>query len=233
MILQQLLKSNDNLLTKLKTEDKSSVKKHIQTLLSKRSGYAEALEEILNLLAQQSEFPLLIAVDSAQALYTTSGHPSPLNHLPLDSFAMSIPRLLLEFGSGARPIVKGGTVFAMSSSPQGDVNHTSRSLDIALGLGEPHHPYERLKHPVYYQMATKLKRFDIGRMSRDEASGVMKLLEASRILKNRKCLDLYVFNRSKGLSIAKSDSLLIEAFMAADGYAGPFVKSLKHAFAPS
>ena len=77
---------------------------------------------------------------------------------------------------------------AVSSSPQGDVNHTSRSLDIALGIGEKHQPYEKLKHPVYYQMASRLKKFEVGRMDRREASGVMSILESSQILKRSKFL---------------------------------------------
>lgn len=63
------------------------------------------LKVVLLELAAQKEVPVLLAIDSVQALYRpTKYRDASFNQL--DSFALSVPRLLLEFTSGSKKLVR-------------------------------------------------------------------------------------------------------------------------------
>jgi len=67
-----------------------------------------------------------------------------------------------------------------------------------------------LGHPAYCQLAKGLKPFNVGRLNRLEASGILELLEKSKLLRRE-----------------FSDKTLLETFMAADGIAGEFTRTLR------
>jgi small subunit ribosomal protein S29 len=48
---------------------------------------------------------VLLAIDDAQPLFTTSSYVDP-TYVPIETFSLSVPRLLLDFISGARSFVR-------------------------------------------------------------------------------------------------------------------------------
>lgn len=50
-------------------------------------------------------YPVLLAVDDVQSIFTTSSYIDP-SYLPLESFSLAIPRLLLDFISGSKSFVR-------------------------------------------------------------------------------------------------------------------------------
>lgn len=51
-----------------------------------------------------SSHPVLLAVDDAQSLFATSKYVDP-SYDPIEAFSLSVPRLLLEYISGAKSFV--------------------------------------------------------------------------------------------------------------------------------
>ncbi|KAG9006114.1 37S ribosomal protein S23 mitochondrial [Tulasnella sp. JGI-2019a] len=104
----------------------------------------QTLTLLLEALGEQTQYPVLIAIDDIQALYNTSHYRDPQFKL-LSSYHLSMPRLILEYASGQRKLARGAVLGAVSLS---DHRFPLRlELHEALGLGweggqEPD-PYEK------------------------------------------------------------------------------------------
>lgn len=49
--------------------------------------------------------PVLLGIDDAQGLFATSSYVDP-TYQPVESFSLTVPRLLLEYISGAKSLVR-------------------------------------------------------------------------------------------------------------------------------
>lgn len=138
-----------------------------------------ALEE----LANQSTRPVLIAIDGAQNLFKPSDYVDG-SFRQIDSFALSVPRLLLSFARGTKKLSKGVTILSSSS-----LHAPSKSLawDTIINKGEPSiigrgiwpgwKHYEDLIKPIQSFETLKVENLD-----RLEAIGVAQSLELSRLV---------------------------------------------------
>ncbi|KAG8908625.1 hypothetical protein FRB99_004913 [Tulasnella sp. 403] len=66
-------------------------------------------------LGKQTEYPLLVAIDDFQALYSTTLYRDP-QFKPVNSYHLSMPRLIMEYASGKRTIARGALLGATSNS---------------------------------------------------------------------------------------------------------------------
>jgi hypothetical protein len=71
---------------------------------AKSPDTVEALEGVLATLAEQTEFPVLIAIDEVQALFSTSGLRTP-DYKILESYHLSTPNLFLNYLTGEKTLV--------------------------------------------------------------------------------------------------------------------------------
>jgi small subunit ribosomal protein S29 len=63
------------------------------------------LEGVLETLAKQTEVPVLMAIDEAQALFSTSGVRTP-DYKILESYHLSTPKLTLDYITGKKSFVR-------------------------------------------------------------------------------------------------------------------------------
>lgn len=159
-------------------------------------------------------------------LFRPTAYPDVATMKPLDSFAFSGPRLLLDLATGARPITNGGVILAQSFE-QRDMQ--SDTLDTVLGLRE-RDPYEELKEGnlAYAVLAEKIERFDVGRLDRQEAVGIFELLrDTARLHAGASCCSvLSLADMLILMGTAPSDRMFLQHYIATDGLAGEFKRSL-------
>ncbi|KAJ7783869.1 mitochondrial ribosomal death-associated protein 3-domain-containing protein [Mycena maculata] len=101
------------------------------------------LEGLVDSMASQNVFPLLIAVDDFQALTGTSFYRDPVYFRPIRPWHLGVPRLLLEYASGRRQIAKGIFLGALTTS---DTQFTvtpqlAAALDLPADFLPSPHPY--------------------------------------------------------------------------------------------
>lgn len=65
----------------------------------------ELLEGVLETLSGQSDYPVLIAIDEVQALFSTSGVRTP-DYKILESYHLSTPNLFLNYLTGKKSFVR-------------------------------------------------------------------------------------------------------------------------------
>ncbi|KAJ7460799.1 mitochondrial ribosomal death-associated protein 3-domain-containing protein [Mycena latifolia] len=74
-----------------------------------------ALEYVLRELGEQTLFPVLIAIDDFQALAGPTMYRDPRFHM-IRPHHLSMPRLLLEYASGRKPLARGMVLGALTRS---------------------------------------------------------------------------------------------------------------------
>lgn len=161
------------------------------------------LENILAALAKQDTYPVLLAIDSAQALYRpTKYQDASFNRL--DSFALSLPRQLLEFTSARKKLVRrlcrrsvdreshrvrqsrGATLLAASSTQS---DYQSLAYNLALQGQSP----DGVIWPgwaAYGELAKPLanhKQLEIPALVREEAAALIVGLQRTRELFGGEC----------------------------------------------
>ncbi|RDB15895.1 37S ribosomal protein S23, mitochondrial [Hypsizygus marmoreus] len=100
------------------------------------------LDALMTELSIQTKHPVLLAVDDFQALYCRTAYRDP-HFIPIRSYHLAIPRMIMEFASGKRSFAKGAFLGALTTS---DTNYkTPLELRDALGLPEEHaaSPYHK------------------------------------------------------------------------------------------
>jgi hypothetical protein len=150
---------------------------------------------------------VLLAVDNAQTLFSISDYLDPLGK-PLPSYALSVPRLLLEYISGLKSFVRcldlpfqhsgyradrervcqaSGTIMV---APSGTTSKQSRVFDVALGV-RPGRPFEKAEDPAYLEYVKGLKAFQVDeKLARSEAAGILKGLQEARLIRGTVSLSL-------------------------------------------
>ena len=69
-----------------------------------KDNTVETLEGVLATLAEQTEVPVLVAIDEVQALYSTSGLRTP-DYRILESYDLSTPKIFLDYLTGKKTFV--------------------------------------------------------------------------------------------------------------------------------
>jgi hypothetical protein len=121
--------------------------------------------------------PVLLAVDEAQALFMRSNYRSPQFDL-LESYALSLPRLLLDYVSGRKSFNKGAILTAISlSTPQHAPSREVYAALPQLANASVVTPYDKVD--VHHVEAAKgLEVFDVGdRLDLQEARGILDLCQ--------------------------------------------------------
>ncbi|KAG7527804.1 hypothetical protein FFLO_06575 [Filobasidium floriforme] len=167
------------------------------------------LEIVFEVLAKQTTSPVLLAVDEAQALFMRSNYRTPhFDHL--ESYALSLPRLLLDYVSGRKSFDKGAILTSISLStaqhaPPKEIYAAVPELSKAPVVT----PYDKLdEHHV--EAARGLEVFDVGdRLDLQEARGILDLCQQRK----------FVFG--------VTDEILLGKFAESGGNVNEFVRGLR------
>ena len=194
-------------------------------------GQQLVLELVLRSIAEQSEFPVLVAIDDLQALFSMSWYRNP-DYRQMRSYELAVPRALLAL---LQIGVKSGAVLSSVSSTHSEFPVPAELL-VALrekaGVATPewHHIFStfssrrsasRVREPDAYtplneallQLArgAQLAPIDVGDALRlEEAASLFDVLYRERLMWN-----------------PPSDEFFLSKFIESDGNVGTFEKSLR------
>ncbi|CAG7847120.1 SubName: Full=Uncharacterized protein {ECO:0000313/EMBL:CCA69094.1} [Serendipita indica DSM 11827] len=141
------------------------------------------LEQLLAELASQTQYPFLLAIDDFQALYSQSQYKTP-QFEPIESFHLSVPRLLLEYACGSRKIHNGALLSALSMSNTSWLPKTEiyEALNLDLTHGKRPDAWDK-RSEAYQHYAAGLKAFRMPeRLEIKEAAGILDVMKNDRAL---------------------------------------------------
>ncbi|KAI0731064.1 mitochondrial ribosomal death-associated protein 3-domain-containing protein [Earliella scabrosa] len=164
------------------------------------------LSVLLTELAQQTKFPVLLAIDDFQALYCQSLYRDPY-FKAVESYHLTLPRTLLEFASGKQSFKRGAVLGALST--QNTTFRAPLELVEALGLQPtvPSNPYVR-RAPELVQYAKGLRNFPVPeQLTVEEAAAIFD-----------------VWQTAKAPHIARGDEMFLSKYTEAGGNAREFVQ---------
>ncbi|GFZ44547.1 hypothetical protein JCM24511_02270 [Saitozyma sp. JCM 24511] len=164
------------------------------------------LDAVIGALAQQSEHPLLVAIDEAQTLFSRSAYRTPDDE-PVESYHLSTPLLFLDLIAGRKPFTSGAILTSLSHSVPSYPFTPTLSSALSLPTTQPLTPYTPLE-AVHHAHASALEKIDVDGLSTAEATGMFEL--AAR----------------KGWSRATGDEGFIASLIAAGGNTGEFARGL-------
>ncbi|KAI5455066.1 hypothetical protein NCC49_002338 [Naganishia albida] len=168
-----------------------------------------ALETVFEVLGAQTNVNVLLAIDEVQALFMTSEYRTP-DFTLLESYALSLPRLLLDYISGRKAFARGSILTSLSfSSPR-----YQPSLELYTGLAGalpapyPLTPYDRVNdyhvaHARGLEVVNVMEKLGLG-----EAQGIMSIWS------------------KKGMVIHPTDELFLGKFAESGGNAREFGRGL-------
>ncbi|KAJ9097737.1 hypothetical protein QFC21_004775 [Naganishia friedmannii] len=172
------------------------------------------LEKALDILGSQSEVNVLLAVDEAQALFMISEYRTP-DYTLLESYALSVPRLLLDYISGRKTLARGTILTSLSfSSPR-----YLPTLELYTGLSGalpspfPLTPYDKVNdyhvaHAKGLEVMNVMEKLALG-----EAQGMMSIWS------------------KKGVVAHPTDELFLGKFAESGGNAREFGRGLFNSLA--
>lgn len=136
----------------------------------------------------RTRHPVLLALDDAQALFATSAYVDP-SYAPLEAFALTVPRLLLSYISGAKSFASGTVLLAASLLSK----HTSPAFDTFLGASNdsgkatpPAYKDVGTSFETYLSTLQGIKSIEVpARLERREAVGVIEMLQGWRGVRER------------------------------------------------
>ncbi|KAI0642367.1 mitochondrial ribosomal death-associated protein 3-domain-containing protein [Trametes meyenii] len=164
------------------------------------------LSALLNELAKQKKYPVLLAIDDFQALYNTSQYRDPF-FKAIKAYHLTLPRTLLEFASGKRTFSRGAVLGALST--QNTTYRTPLELVEALGLEPqaPAGPYVR-REAELVEYAKGLQNFPVpDKLTVDEAASIFD-----------------VWQEAKALHIPRGDEIFLAKYTESGGNAREFVQ---------
>lgn len=151
------------------------------------------LDAVLDILSNQTQFPVLFAIDEVQALFRTSKYRRP-DYKFLEAYHLGVPRMALEYLSGARELKRGAVLTATALS------HTEYmpSDSLIAGLGLPPrrtmHAYTPIDETYLNYAKSGIKRFDVPfGMTGPEAAAMFQLFARKGWTSNSECLMSGVF----------------------------------------
>ncbi|KAI0793800.1 mitochondrial ribosomal death-associated protein 3-domain-containing protein [Fomes fomentarius] len=157
-------------------------------------------------LAQQTKYPVLLAVDDFQALYCQSLYRDPY-FKTVKGYHLGLPRTLLEFASGKRAFKRGAFLGALST--QNTTFSAPLELVEALGLQPtvPSNPYVP-RSPELVQYAKGLRNFPVPeQLTVEEAASIFD-----------------VWQSTNALHINRGDEMFLSKYTEAGGNAREFVQ---------
>ncbi|EIW58398.1 mitochondrial 37S ribosomal protein RSM23 [Trametes versicolor FP-101664 SS1] len=164
------------------------------------------LTALLDELAKQTKYPVLLAIDDFQALFCMSQYRDPL-FKSIKAYHLTFPRTLLEFASGKKSFARGAVLGALSTQ-----NTTFRApLELVESLNlvpsVPTNAYVR-REAELIEYAKGLKTFPVPeRLSIDEAASLFDL-----------------WHQTKALHIPRGDEIFLAKYTESGGNAREFVK---------
>ncbi|GAA5855318.1 hypothetical protein JCM8547_009031 [Rhodosporidiobolus lusitaniae] len=183
-------------------------------------------ETVMEELSTQTERPVLLALDSCQSLFSTTSYLTPSYH-PVEAFELVVPRLLLDYVSGARTFGKGAVLLAKS----GVAREQSAALNDFLAASEAEKgsegkkkvlesAYDRQTVSSYSTYLSILQSTGVQtlpvepRLSRQEAVGVVEMLKGFRATRE-----------------AVDDKMFLERLVTTDGNPREFARVLRESLA--
>ncbi|GAC98853.1 hypothetical protein PHSY_006448 [Pseudozyma hubeiensis SY62] len=235
-LLDAVLKVNGAALKQIKTKEaveldgsKVDAGTPLETLLkrgvdesSSAATKQTVLEAMFKTLSSQTERPLLVAVDDAQALFRTSLYKDP-DFINLESFELGLPRALLSLlTSSSSAISRGAFIGALSTTHteflpppelQIALSEKSSSDGTAKLMTQAINAYTKLNPQHLEHARTVAKRADVvdtsNPLSKDEAAAIFAQLKDER-----------------RHWTAVNDELFLEKLVESNGNARLFSKSL-------
>jgi len=162
------------------------------------------LSTVLEELGKQTKYPVLMAVDDFQSLYCKSAYRDP-QFERINSYHLSMPRLLLEYASGKKTFNKGAFIGAISNANteyQAPVE-LQEALDISPGPNSP-----------YLKRSSELVSYAAG-LTKVVVPDQLNLKEASSLFE--------VWMKDRALVGARSDETFMTKYTEAAGNPRAFV----------
>ncbi|KAJ9094866.1 hypothetical protein QFC19_007795 [Naganishia cerealis] len=189
------------------------------------------LEKALDILGSQTDVNVLLAIDEVQALFMTSEYRTP-DYTLLESYALSVPRLLLDYISGRKVLARGTVLTSLSfSSPR-----YLPSLELFTGLSDalpspvPLTPYDRVNE-YHVAHAKGLKVVNVmEKLALGEAQGMMSIWSKKGFVAHRKFAGMWRSYHKKLIAgvhpISATDELFLGKFAESGGNAREFGRGL-------
>lgn len=181
------------------------------------AGRQTLLEAALKTLANQTERPVLVAVDDAQSLFRTSLYKDP-DFIPLEAFELGVPRALLSLLLPSSAIRRGAFISTLSTSHTEFTSPPELQLALAEKRGETLitqaiNAYTKVTQQHLDHARSVVQAADVVDTSKALSKG-----EAAEIFKQLK--------EERRHWSAVNDELFLEKLVETGGNAGLFSKSL-------
>ncbi|KAF8194975.1 mitochondrial ribosomal death-associated protein 3-domain-containing protein [Pholiota molesta] len=184
--LTRLVLLEDLVLEKSMLPKGTSLATVIETAMAEKTrSIAQAplyLEAVMKTLEAQKQYPVLLAIDDMQTLYCRTAYRDP-HFVPIQSYHLSVPRMLLEFASGKRSFQKGAVLGAISASRTS--HPTPVELRDALDLHNEDYPisspYDK-RNKTLLQYAEGLRAMEVPeKLTLAEAIGVFEIWKGKQV----------------------------------------------------
>jgi len=153
----------------------------IPNALTERAPAMDYLEIVFSSLSQQRQYPVLLAIDDFQAIYRQTLYKNP-NFYPLESYYLSIPRLLLEYASGKREFSKGAVVGAVSTTDKRFNTPLEVREAIGMETDQPTSVWSK-RNPEYVAYAKGLRGIRVpDKLTLEEATALFELWKSTGVL---------------------------------------------------
>ncbi|CAL1715369.1 unnamed protein product [Somion occarium] len=217
-VLRRFLDVNTTLLQDLKTTKEFPVERKapvqagspltdlINVGLQDGSLAPSVLSSLMTELSRQKTYPVLLALDNFQALYTRTTRYRDPKFEAIKPYHLSVPRLFLEYASGKKTFARGAVVGALSEGRADFV--TPLELCEALGL-----PFPRPAGP-YVRRVPEIV---------DYSQGLQKLAVPEKLSIDEAASLFDVWNTDKALHSLPDDDLFMSKYSEASGNARAFV----------
>jgi small subunit ribosomal protein S29 len=168
------------------------------------------LEVALDILAKQTQFPVLLAIDDAQALFQRSKYRQP-DYSTLESYHLSMPRLALKYLTGAESFARGAIVGAVSTT----ATEFLAKPEFYVGLGL------QAQAPMDITPYTKLDAVHV----KHAGSGIVPV-EVPFAMTGDEASALFEIFTRKGWASNASDDVFLGALQSSQGNPREFARAL-------
>ncbi|KAF5316594.1 hypothetical protein D9619_006611 [Psilocybe cf. subviscida] len=200
--LQRMLKVNSKALAQLTLKEELVLEKRtlkagtkltqvIEAIMAEKArSIAQAplvLDAVMRSLEAQSDYPVLLAVDDIQALYGKTLYRDP-QFVPIHSYHLSLPRLIMEYASGQRVFPKGAFMGAISRSQSSwPVSTELRdAIDFNPMDMRPVSPYDK-RNKTMLSYGAGLKNLEVPeQLTLDEAAGIFEIWKGQGVFGRNK-----------------------------------------------
>ncbi|KAK1921388.1 mitochondrial ribosomal death-associated protein 3-domain-containing protein [Papiliotrema laurentii] len=197
-MLNSILSVNGAALKQIKI-DSTNLFDFIKDVVRDTGGAPKGLERVFDVLAKQTQSPVLFAIDEVNALFSKSVYRSPEYEL-LEAYHLSTPRLALDYLSGRKAFARGMTLSTYSHSTPNLALTTDFLYALELPTHSPITPYSKFEPTHLAHASSGFKKIEVPYgMSPKEASGLFQIYAR------------------KGWLRRSNDEVFMGAFMASAG----------------